>query len=63
MSAPVCAGNSGQNFAGLSFCGFLLLYQRAEQLGNAAQIDICHLVSRFRGFVFDNRNMGPDQGV
>ena len=38
-------GNSGQNFAGLSFCGFLLLYQRAEQLGNAAQIDICHLVS------------------
>ena len=38
-------GNSGQNPAGLSFRRFLLLYQGAEQLGNAAQIDICHLVS------------------
>src|SRR5699024_3924415 len=45
-------GNSGQNFAGLSFCGFLLLYQRAEQLGNAAQIDICHLVSSLSWICF-----------
>jgi hypothetical protein len=37
-------GNSGQNPAGLSFRCFLLLYQRAEQLGNAAQINVCHLV-------------------
>lgn len=56
-------GNSGQNFAGLSFCGFLLLYQRAEQLGNAAQIDICHLGSSLSWICFDNRNMGPNQGV
>ena len=56
-------GNSDQNFAGLSFCGFLLLYQRAEQLGNATQIDICHLVSSLSWICFDNRNMGPNQGV
>jgi hypothetical protein len=56
-------GNSGQNFAGLSFCSFLLLYQRAEQLGNATQIDICHLGSSLSWICFDNRNMGPNQGV